>query len=350
MVSYRFFPEHEEKQERFSTRPPKAPLQALRSRLWVLALLEHLDVTELAPLNAQLVLPPADEGFVFGITPQPLRELCKEDLVFEGPLERGTDPAGRYFGKKEDSISSERGKSHQFSLAERVEEHAPGSRRWLLEPVAPYFESALPTVSYALQARQLVLANLGLKQISWAAAEFGMRYARAEIERVAAMQYAHLASLSEPHYLCLLISALHEQCWHDSSSIFTADAAGHVDLAFKALICHPMLTQHPLGDLARLELESARSHVLRAIRRDGSHSVPADGMDRPQTSAPILFCRGFQDFSDANYVASLGWGVPSSHFERATPSQFYSSETGSVPSREESLKALEKLLHHTDLT
>ena len=33
-------------------------------------------------------------------------------------------------------------------------------------------------------ARQLVLANLGLKQISWAAAEFGMRYARAEIERL----------------------------------------------------------------------------------------------------------------------------------------------------------------------
>lgn len=350
MVSYRFFPEDEQTQERFTTRPPKSPFQSLRSRLWVLWLMERCDVLDLAPLNAQLTLPPARDGFVLGLSPQPLTELSKEDRIFEGPLERGTDPAGKYFGKRDDLPSGASGTSSRFSLAERVEEHIPGSRDWLMEPMAPYLECALPPVSYALDVRRKILSQLGLRQIGAAATEFGLAHAEHDVTRVAQGQYQYLAKLTNPLHLPLLITILHEQCWHDPHSGSAADASRYTVEAFDQLLRHPMMARHQLGKLVQSDLGIMRFLIPYTAKQDGAHSHPAPGMERPSTSVPILFCRNFDDFEDARYVASLGLIVPWPHYDRTVHSKFYRTDKALKPSREESLRALAELLQHADLT
>lgn len=87
METPRFHPLLEPASSKLKTRPPKALLQP-RPRTWVLHLLYQCDIG-LDALNAQLPLPPDPEGFVLGARPEPLRELGKEDRVFEAALLRG---------------------------------------------------------------------------------------------------------------------------------------------------------------------------------------------------------------------------------------------------------------------
>lgn len=346
METPRFHPLLDPASSKLKTRPPKALLQP-RPRTWVLHLLHRYDVG-LDALNAQLPLPPDPEGLVWGTRPEPLRELGKEDRVFEAALLRGKDPAGRYFTERETVLPGKR-RTHaprKFSLAERVDQHVPGSRPWLFEPLGPYLETALPSIRDALATSAQLISELGFRRVSNPAIEFALQIDAARVHALAQAQYDYLACVTDPRHLSLLVTLLHEQAWHGRGLSHQDPLLESAHQAFHALIRHPMFEVHPYGEVARHEWQSLRCDVLNALMRDGCHSAPTPGMERPTRALPILLCRHFEGFEEADYAAALGWGTPLTHFIAPPGNRYMSSDH---PLKAESQQALTVLWEATVL-
>lgn len=319
-----------------TTKPAKAPLQLMRPRVWVLNLLHQTDAS-VDDLNRQLVLPSAGgRRFVLYREPPPLTKLTRSDQTFEGPLLRGADPTGRYFGNEED----------RFVLAERVEGHIPGSRAWLLESLAPYLNPDLPPIGVAIDTLQDVLSAAGMWRISDAAMTLGARHYRGAIDRLAVAQRAHFAHVTEAWHLPLLVALYHEACWQDPASIHTDQLRGAVDFAFTALMAHPMFALHPAGEIALDELRQAQRHILAKVRKDGHRSSLPTGLVAPNRRWPSIFCHTAPGVRDADYCASLRVSLPLSHLLSPQRTAF---ATGDFPSEAEALCAFQTMINHASL-
>lgn len=97
---------------------------------------------------------------------------------------------------------------------------------------------------------------------------------------------------------------------------------------------------------AHYEWQSLRCDVLNALRRDGCHSAPTPDMERPAHALPILLCRDFEAFAEADYAAALGWATPIEHFVAPPGNRYMSSDH---PLKAESQQALTVLWEATVL-
>ncbi len=334
METLRFLFPDEEKTKSKRTRPNKCPAQMVRPRTWTLHLM-HLLGVPVDDLNLQLPLPPTGRPFVLFKEPRPLEKLTKRDRLFQGPLERGTDPAGNYFGFGA-------GKD-RYCLAERVDEHLPGSRAWLLEPLAPYLDADLPPVTVAIQTIAALLSQLKLRRLSADAVEFGAQGHGVLVHRLAETQLDHFSELPSPSFLTLLVALYHERCWADPTSTQAERLRCATKGAFETLMRHPMFSLHPAGKIALQEWERIADFLLWKIRRYGQRSPAPESMPRLSRSLPSLFCSEFVDFSDADYCAALGFATPIRHFLWPRLTRFSDNEH---PSEAESTKAFLALVNH----
>jgi hypothetical protein len=320
---------------RRATRPPKAPQQLVRPRIWTLSLMNCLGAS-VDDLNRQLVLPPSGRPFVFGKEPRPEKTLTKRDWIFQGPLERGTDPAGKYFGTGND----------RYCLAERVEGYIPGSRAWLLEPLAPYLELDLPPVGYAVDAITRLSLELGLYRISGDAIKFGAQERLALIRNLADQQLDQFSKVLSPRHLSLLVALYHERCWHDPKASQAIRLGEAVHAAFDSLIQHAMFRRHEAGEVALQELRTAQDSISWNVRKDGQRSARPQRAWYLPSDLPTLFCRNFEDSSDADYCASLGVAIPLTHYGWPRRTRFSDDDD---PSKTECFEAFSALISNANI-
>lgn len=314
---------------------------AVRHRLWGLGVLAQAGI-DLHMANRQLVLPPEGGGFRAGVSPIPLTERSKVDPTFEGSIQRGTNPAGKYFALGD----------ARYCLAERVEEHLPGSREWLLEKLEPYFDDRAPDIGLARASQGAMLQQLGLRRLSWSAASFSEAALGETHWYLAQKQLEYLAKIPSPTHLQLLISFYHEQTWqhplaarrHYRYMTLIRDA---YELAVETLSSLPFLR---LAD-TRVDMEREIDHAFRHVRGNieflGLRSEGTEADEENTLLSPTLFVQDFADFEDADFCAGLGYAVPLEH--REDPQRYTRFSEGPEPTPQEALEALWQLLAHLEL-
>ena len=330
------------RQGRLRTKPKRSRHQAFRSRLWTLRLMDALGAS-LDQLNCQLVLPPTNRPFVLGSEPPPLTPRTQREKTFQGPLERGTDPAGMYFGST----------AERYSLAARVEEHVPGSRAWLLEDIAPYLERNCPPIGTAVDLQSAILSRLGLHCFSEAAAEYGFSEHPDLCHRLVREQLAWLAEVKAPEHLALLVAMCHIRHWlrprtEEAFAFYKA-----VRLAFGALAQHSSVMRHTRGGRVLVaEVHSAAEHVVHSIKVYGHRSIaPENEFGQPQVpTVPwhthTLLCGASKRIGELDSAAALQVCIPMEHIFDGAPAE--RAYEGDYPSQAESRSALLKMLTASD--
>ncbi|GAB6196021.1 hypothetical protein [Lysobacter xanthus] len=313
---------------------------AARKRLWGLAAL-HFAGIDISMANRQLVKPPDGNPFKAGVSPPPLTDPNDIAETFEGPIVRGANPAGDYCSAIAD----------RYRLAERVEEHLPGSRQWLLEDIAFYFDDGAPDINASADSLEKVLGRLGLRRLSWNTATFGEKVFRDSYWQLAKRQLDYFATLPSIDYLQLLVCFAHEQVWlhpyaarrHERYLGMVLDA---LHTAVDTLCTHPLLGAADTGVDMEVELRSAFVQVRRNIEYFGlrSHARPSRHAD-PLLS-PTLFVRDFKGFDDADFCAGLDFAVPIEQRENPRSTPF---SVGTVPTFDEAAAAFDMLLARLDL-
>ena len=312
----------------------RGPLQAIRTRIWGTRLMDRVGANT-DDLSRQLPLRPDGRPFVFGVHPHPLDSLTKSDRVFQGVLDRGTEPAGFYFGEKHD----------RYALAERVETWLPGSRGWLLESLAPYLEPGLPCVMHAARTIQRHSARWDLRRINSST----VRYAADRsigLGSLSTRQLNWLANSDDPAGVQLLVALFHEREWHDPRSKEAKEIQSACHDAFQALADHPSLDRHPSGGQWRKDIVSGWFHIQDFVRWEGPRSsgINYDGF-ACKRGLPSLLCRDFPGFHDANVHVSARIATPSSLFLEME--HWPEPEFGHL-SREECDRLLKRILKHSD--
>lgn len=318
-------------------RPAKSATQEVRAKVWVLKLLDRLGAT-IQQLNCQLVLPPEDFPFELGVRPKPL-ECARADRTFEGPLRRGADPAGHFFGNAED----------RYSLAERCEQHIPGSRSWLMEGLAPYLNDDCPDIGYAGELLRTVLRASGLHAVHPDAIRYLQKCFPLRVQRLALAQLEWLSEARRAEHVEILVALAHESQWRSPDGFEATQCQDAILRVFTALSRQPWI-QHPtVGSGVAESLLEAGGHVARQIAKCGHRSRSSnldDGShfprcDRYSNLWPLL-CRSSPDVDQLEDATSLQVSWPLQHLFRGPPAT--RCYVGDLPSPEESRKAAARLL------
>ena len=180
--------------------------------LWARFLKWHFGCDDLAPLNAQLLLPiTPHEGFQFGKSPCPLTKRYAPK-VFEQAYRRGRNPDGSYTSEGEKGVP-------KFNLYERVLARVPESKYWLLKELNHYFTDRAPSIDVSARVVRKLTKELGVLLIE---REFIEAWASIDAAGVAAAEANTFDALVEnvlPEYLALVFASLHISVWQESPRI-----------------------------------------------------------------------------------------------------------------------------------
>lgn len=313
---------------------------AVRHRLWGLGALHQAEI-DIAMANRQLVRPASGVGFRAGVAPPPLTDAEDIQPTFEGPIRRGTNPTGNY-------CSAVAG---NYNLADRVETHLPGSRRWLLEDIAFFFNDGAPDINETADSMDRILARIGLRRLSWSAAIFGEKRLRETYWLLAQRQLEYFATLPSPDHLQLLTCFYHERTW---LAPFSAERQNRYiwlvqhacASAIDVLCTHPVLDAAHTGVDMPQEIRTAFDHVRRGIQYFGVRSHARPSRHAEPLFSPTLFIKDFDGIDDADLCAGLGFATTEEHQKNPKHGR-YSLDI--EPTRQESDRALLALLDHLDV-
>lgn len=182
--------------------------------IWARYLEWRFGCNDLAPLNAQLLLPIAPhEVFRFGKSPCPTAESIAPK-VFEQAYFRGRDPDGCYTGEIYE-------RKVKFNLYERVLTRVPESKYWLLKELNHYFTGKAPSIDVSALVARRLLIELGVILIQ---GDFTEAWASIDASGVAAAEAITCNALVEsvlPEYLALVFALLHISVWQEQPRLPT---------------------------------------------------------------------------------------------------------------------------------
>ncbi len=187
-------------------RHPKAEADRVGPRLWARFLKRHFGSRTLAPLNAQLLFPPAPrEHFVFGIDPPPLPERLAP-RYFERAYIRGTSPDGDYASDIYDARS-------KFNLYNRVTERVPESRYWLLRELAHFVAAGVPPIATSVRVIRDLLADLRVVFLERDAIETWLRFDPESLREAEEDSMEALCETPLPGHVSLVYALSHLATW-----------------------------------------------------------------------------------------------------------------------------------------
>jgi hypothetical protein len=307
-------------------RHSKADLQRIGPRLWARFLKHHFGCSELAPLNAQLLLPIAPfEVFKFGESPEPLPERLAPK-IFNRAYDLGRSPDGAYTPEIYDAGS-------KFNLYERVTARVPESRYWLLKELDPYLYGGPPPIDTTVRMLSDILADMKLTLL-----ESNVISAWEQIDTAGPLNAEKdlLDALSRsplPECKALSLAVCHLSVWWEPP--LTRDALSyrllrafpwHVDGFLFALLS----SGFDISGGITSSVITAISSAFDAIGRYGTRSMNADKgsnppcvakrlvlvPDTPATRQAILYLAKYSEFRGVRHTLWSGYSpeIPLSEF------------------------------------